>query len=60
MKTKLSVALAAIGLLALLIAIDIIVSEAPNPYVQPPVLSLGSGEAASGTMCTVAPGLPGR
>ncbi|MBN06317.1 MAG: hypothetical protein CMM45_00590 [Rhodospirillaceae bacterium] len=55
MRTKRSIAWATIAFLVLVTAIDMAASEAPNPYVQPPVLSLGSGQAASGAMCTSAP-----
>ena len=56
MTTKRSIAWAAIGFLVLVATIDMAASEAPNPYVQPPVLAWGSGQAASGAMCTTAPG----
>ena len=55
MSTKRSIAWAAIAFLILVTAIDMAASEAPNPYVQPPVLSWGSGQVASGAMCTSAP-----
>ena len=55
MSTKRSIAWATIAFLVLVTVIDMAASEAPNPYVQPPVLSLGSGQAASGAMCTSAP-----
>ena len=41
MSTKRSIAWATIAFLVLVTAIDMAASEAPNPYVQPPVLSLG-------------------
>ena len=55
MSTKRSIAWTAIAFLVLVTAIDMAASEAPNPYVQPPFLSLGSGQAASGAMCTPRP-----
>lgn len=55
MTTKRSIAWAAIGFLVLLAGIDMAASEAPNPYVQPPVLSWGSGQTPSGAMCAPAP-----
>ena len=60
MNTRRAIALAAIGMLALIVAIDIAVSDTPNPYLQPPVFSLGSGQAASGAMCTTVLGPVGQ
>jgi len=52
MKTRKSIALTAIGFLLLVTAIDLAVSQAPNPYLQPSIISLGSGKAPSGQLCT--------
>lgn len=54
MKTRRSIALTAIGFLLLITAIDLAVSQAPNPYLQPSIISLGSGKAPSGQLCTSA------
>jgi len=54
MKTRKSIALTTIGFLLLITAIDLAVSQAPNPYLQPSVISLGSGKAPSGQLCTSA------
>ena len=58
MNTRRMIALVTIGFLVLVAIIDMVSSETPNPYVQPPLLSLGSGQAASGAMCTMSPGPP--
>ncbi len=55
MKTRRSIAAAALAFLALVLAIDFSVSATPNPYVQPSLIALGSGQAGSGALCTTAP-----
>lgn len=55
MKTRRSIAIAALAFLALVLAVDLSVSATPNPYVQPSVIALGSGQAANGALCTTAP-----
>ena len=55
MRTKKSVAAATFGFIALVIAFDFSVSKTPNPYIQPPLFALGSGQAVSGALCTTAP-----
>ena len=51
-RTKRSVAFLGLGLIFAVIAVDATVSLPLNPYVQPPLLAPGSGEAASGAMCS--------
>lgn len=56
MATRGSVAVAALLFVAAVLAVDLAVSAPPNPYVQPPVMAFGSGEAASGSLCSAVPG----
>jgi hypothetical protein len=55
MRSRKSVAVATLGFLALVLALDFSVSTTPNPYLQPSLIALGSGQAASGALCTTAP-----
>lgn len=56
MQSRMPVALGALVLLLIVLAIDVAVSKAPNPFVQPPLIALGSGQEASGAMCATVPG----
>lgn len=49
--TMLAVALMVAGL----IAFDLSASAAPNPFRAPPLLALGSGQAATGAYCAALP-----
>jgi len=53
-----SVAGAILAVLAAALAFDLLASDAPNPYGAPGILSLGSGQAASGTHCTMLDSTP--
>lgn len=55
MATRHLTAAAALGLILAVLAIDLAISPAPNPYRAPPPIALGSGQAAGGAHCT---GLP--
>ena len=55
MKTRISIAAATLAFLALVLAIDSGVSATPNPYMQQSLFALGSGQAASGALCTTVP-----
>ena len=55
MRTRKSIAAATLAFLALALAFDFSVSATPNPYLQPSLIALGSGQAASGALCTTAP-----
>jgi hypothetical protein len=55
MRSRKSVAVATLGFLALVLAFDFSMSTPPNPYLQPSLVALGSGQAASGALCTNAP-----
>lgn len=37
------------------LALDMVVSDAPNPYTAPPMIALGSGLAATGAHCAAPP-----
>lgn len=37
------------------LALDVVVSDAPNPYTAPPMIALGSGLAATGAHCAAPP-----
>ncbi|MEF2548465.1 hypothetical protein VQ045_14995 [Aurantimonas sp. E1-2-R+4] len=43
------------ALVAALIAFDLAASASPNPFQAPPLLALGSGQAASGAHCAALP-----
>ena len=47
---------AAAVMVAGLMAMDLSVSAAPNPFRAPPLLALGSGQAAGGAHCAALPG----
>jgi len=47
---------AAALMVAALLALDVSVSAAPNPFRAPPLLALGSGQAAGGAHCAALPG----
>lgn len=53
--TRRVTALAALALLAALLALDLAVSEPPNPYQAPPLIALGSGQASAGAHCATLP-----
>jgi hypothetical protein len=55
LRTRRAIAVAALAFLAAVVAVDFSVSATPNPFVQPPLIALGSGQAASGALCTTAP-----
>lgn len=45
-----------LALMGGLLALDAAVSDPLNPYRAPPLLALGSGEAAGGAHCAARPG----
>ena len=53
--TRRVTAAATMALLAALIGFDLAGSAAPNPYQAPPLLALGSGQAAGGAHCSALP-----
>lgn len=46
------VALAVIGLVAGLTALDLVTAAPPDPFDAPPPVALGSGQAPGGAHCT--------
>ena len=38
------------------LALDLAVSRPLNPFTAPPIVALGSGQAAGGAHCSAAPG----
>jgi hypothetical protein len=53
--TRRFTALVAIGLLALMVALDLGASAPLDPFRAPPLLALGSGLAAGGAHCAALP-----
>jgi len=47
--------LAVAGLIGGLLLLDTASSETPNPFRAPPLLALGSGQAAGGAHCAAPP-----
>jgi hypothetical protein len=45
----------ALGLIALVVAVDLGSGAVPNPYRAPPLVALGSGLAAGGAHCAALP-----
>ncbi len=56
--TRRFVAGAILAVLAAALAFDLMASAAPNPYGAPTILSLGSGQDASGTHCSMLDSAP--
>ncbi|SER70593.1 hypothetical protein SAMN04490244_102219 [Tranquillimonas rosea] len=54
-STRKLCALATCVLFAALLAFDLSASEPPNPYQAPPLVALGSGQAAGGAHCAALP-----
>jgi hypothetical protein len=50
------IAAVVVAALALGIGLDIAACAPLNPYRSPPLLALGSGQAAGGAHCTAVPG----
>ncbi len=55
MATRRTTASVTIAALLALVAWDLAASEPPNIYQAPPLLALGSGQAASGAHCSALP-----
>lgn len=53
--TRRTTAALALGLIAALVGLDTIGSAPPNLYRAPPLLALGSGQAAVGAHCAALP-----
>jgi hypothetical protein len=51
-----TIAAVVVAALALGVGLDIAASEPLNPYQSPPLVALGSGQAAGGAHCTAVPG----
>ena len=49
--TRRATLLAVAAMIGGLIAVDLSVSATPNPFRAPPLLALGSGQAAAGAHC---------
>lgn len=54
--TRLPVALAVFAAIGITIALDVVGSERLNPFIAPPAIALGSGQAASGAHCAAPAG----
>lgn len=54
--TRLPIVIVLLGVMAGLVAFDLARSAPLNPYGAPPLLALGSGQAASGAHCAALPG----
>ncbi|TCP61655.1 hypothetical protein EV663_104107 [Rhodovulum bhavnagarense] len=54
--TRLPVVIVLLLAVAGLVALDVVISVPLDPYGAPPLLALGSGEAASGAHCAALPG----
>lgn len=54
--TRLPVVIALLAALAGLLAFDLATSLPLDPFAAPPLLALGSGQAASGAHCAALPG----
>lgn len=55
MKTRRLTAIVTLASLGALIALDLGWSKPLDPYKAPPLLALGSGQAASGAHCAALP-----
>ncbi|SFB04314.1 hypothetical protein SAMN05421688_2475 [Poseidonocella pacifica] len=55
MSTRTPIALATVVLLFVLIGWDLAAKGMPNAYQAPPLLALGSGQAAGGAHCAALP-----
>lgn len=55
LQSRRPIAYAAVAFLAIVLLLDSQVSRPANPYKQPAFLALGSGEQASGALCTAQP-----
>ena len=53
--TRRATMLALALMMGALILFDLTVSAAPNPFRAPPLLALGSGQAAGGAHCAALP-----
>ena len=54
--TRRLTAILIVALVAGVVALDIGQSAALDPYDAPPLIALGSGQAASGALCSALPG----
>lgn len=50
-RSRRPIALATLLLLGAVLALDLATSNPPDPYQQPALLALGSGEKADGAFC---------
>lgn len=50
--SRVSVGALTLGLIALILALDLTTSGAPDLFAAPPTLALGSGQAPTGAHCT--------
>lgn len=54
--TRLPVVLVLLGAVSALVILDLVMSAPLDPFSAPPLLALGSGQAASGAHCAALPG----
>jgi hypothetical protein len=56
MSARATIAAVVLAALTAGIGLDLAASEPLNPYRAPPLIALGSGQAAGGAHCTAVPG----